>query len=103
MKTSFQKKEKSHPVAEHRLSALHLPLLNVCREKISSHSGLKSRVEKILCFFGVSLEGEYNLELFSVVWHGSIQESSQAWKVNEERILTTDSMELRFLVALKSK
>ena len=67
LKTSFQKKEKSHPVAEHRLSAIHLPLLNVCREKISSHSGLKSRVEKILCSFGVSMEGEYILELFSVV------------------------------------
>jgi len=67
LKTSFQKEEKCHPLAEHRLNAIHHPLLNVCREKISSHSGLKSRVEKILWSFGVSMEGEYILELFSVV------------------------------------
>ena len=68
LENQFSRKEKSHPVGEHRLSALHLPLLNVCREKISSHSGLKSRLEKILCSFVVSMEGEYILELFSVVW-----------------------------------
>ena len=37
------------------------------QRKKSSHSGLKSRVDKILWSFGVSMEGEYILELFSVV------------------------------------
>ena len=67
LKTSFQEKKKLHPLAEHRLSAIHHPLLSVSREKISSHSGLWSGVEKTLCSFGVSMEGEYILELFSIV------------------------------------
>ena len=68
LENQFSKKGKFQPVAEHRLTAIHLPLLNVSREKISSHSGLKSRVAKILCSFCVSMEGEYILGLFSVVW-----------------------------------
>ena len=67
LENQFSKKGKFQPVAEHRLTAIHLPLLNVSREKISSHSGLKSRVAKILCSFCVSMEGECTLGLFSVV------------------------------------
>ena len=57
-KTSFQKRKKSDPVSEHRLSAIPLPLLNVNREKISSQSWPKNRVAEILYSFSLSVEGE---------------------------------------------
>ena len=66
-KTSFQKRKKSDPFSEHRLSAIPLPLLSVNREKISSQSWPKNRVAEILYSFSLSVEGEQIFSVFSVV------------------------------------